>query len=268
MNSLSLTFRTFVQIAFELRITYWQEAFRTAPVSSALRALFFVIVVLQALATMFGIITVRLPENLVQELSKSLDAVRTALLLILPIVYLLQQIFSAPFFIRQSSSQFFCPYPVHRLHLAFLRWLEGGLTMTQITGASVLLAVIVFTTPTVWAALVQWLIWCGILRTFVMFCHEIYCLIADRPVLLYVLYLGLTVYVMWSFIGLMNGAKSSSRPSGTSFSLSSLITWLDTTIVRQSGILPIAASMAIIGGLFMSAAWLYGYRMKNIAKYH
>lgn len=266
MNSPSLTFRTFAQIALELRITYWQEAFRTAPVSSAVRALIFALVVLQAFATMFGIVTVRLPDDLVQELSTSLDAVRTALLLILPIAYLIQQIFSAPFFIRQSSSIFFCPYPVHRLHLAFLRWLEGGLTMTQITGASVLLAVIVFTAPTLWAALLQWLIWCGILRTFVMFCHEIYCLIADRPVLLYLLYLGITVYVMWSFIGLMNGTKSSSRPSA-SFSLSSLITWLDTTIIRQSGIIPIAASIAIIGGLFMSAAWLYGYRMKNIAKY-
>ncbi len=265
MNSPSLTFRTFARIALELRMTYWQEAFRTAPVSSALRALVFVVVVLQAVATMFGIVTVRLPDNLVQELRNSLDSVRTALLLILPIAYLLQQIFSAPFFIRQSSSIFFCPYPISRLHLACLRWLEGGLTTTQITGASLLLAVIVFTAPTLWAALLQWLIWCGILRTFVMCCHEIYCLIADRPVLLYVLYVGLTVYVMWSFIGLMNSVKSTSGHS--SFSLSSLITWLDTALIRQSGIIPIAISIAIIGGLFLSAAWLYGYRMKNIAKY-
>lgn len=266
MNSPSLTFRTFAQIAIELRITYWQEAFRTAPVSSALRALVFAVAVLQAIATVFGIVTVRLPENIVQELRNSLDSVRTALLILLPIAYLLQQVFSAPFFIRQSSSIFFCPYPISRLHLAFLRWIEGGLTMTQITGASLLLMVIVFTAPNVWLALWQWLMWCCILRTLVMLCHEVYCLIADRPVLLYALYLGITGYVMWSLIALLNGKKSPSQGS-TTLSLSSLLTWFDTTFIKQFGAVPMIGSVTVIGGLFFAAAWLYGFRMKNIAKF-
>jgi hypothetical protein len=259
MKSHSLTFRRFVRIAIELRITYWRETFRTAPVSSAFRTLIFALVVLQALATILGIATVRLPENIVRELRNSLDDIRIALLLLLPIAYLFQQIFSAPFFIRQSSSQFFCPYPIHRFHLALLRWIEGGLTIPQITGASVLLIVIVFTTQTFEAALWQWLVWCAILRTFVMLCHEIYCLIADRPVLLYLLYLGITGYMMWSFINLMDGT--------TSFSLSLLIAWFDAGFIRQFGVVPMIANGTIIGVLFLSAAWLYGFRMKNIAKY-